>query len=226
MVDSSLGGKTGVDLPQGKNLVGAFHSPRLVLADPKTLESLPAAELCSGMAEAVKAGIIADAQLFSLFTRGWEAAHHNLDEIVRRAMAVKIGVIEQDPFEQGRRAALNLGHTIGHAVELTSGFRLRHGEAVSIGMVVETELAEHLSIAPKGLAEVIRKTLTGLNLPTAIPPNMDHGQLIKTMRKDKKRAAGTHRFALPARIGQVEVGIQVEESTILDLLRLSVERNA
>jgi shikimate kinase/3-dehydroquinate synthase len=197
MVDSSLGGKTGVDLPQGKNLVGAFHSPRLVLADPSTLASLPVEELRSGMAEAVKAGIIADPLLFNRFTYGWESARQNLDEIVRRAMAVKIGVIEQDPFEQGQRAALNLGHTIGH----------------------ETELAEKLGLARPGLAEVIRKTLADLQLPTRIPANLDLDQIFMAMRKDKKRAAGAHRFALPTRIGQVQVGVQVEEAVVLDLFR-------
>jgi 3-dehydroquinate synthase len=219
MVDSSLGGKTGVDLPQGKNLVGAFHSPRLVLADPETLQTLPVEELRSGMAEAVKAGIIADPELFSIFTKGWEAVLQRLDEIVRRAMAVKIAIIEQDPFEQGQRAALNLGHTIGHAVELASGFRLRHGEAVAIGMSVEAELAETLGIARLGLAGVIRKTLGGLNLPTRIASELDKEQIITAMRKDKKRAGGTHRFALPARIGQVQVGVQVEEAVILDALQ-------
>lgn len=219
MVDSSLGGKTGVDLPQGKNLVGAFHSPRLVLADPQTLQTLPVEELRSGMAEAVKAGIIADPQLFGLFTKGWQATLPHLDEIVRRATAVKIAVIEQDPFEQGPRAALNLGHTIGHAVELASGFRLRHGEAIAIGMVAEAGLAESLGIARPGLAEVIRKTLSGLDLPTRFPTELDQEQIILAMRKDKKRAGGTHRFALPARIGQVQVGVLVEEAAILDILR-------
>ena len=221
MVDSSLGGKTGVDLPQGKNLVGAFHSPRLVLADPATLASLPVEELRSGMSEAVKAGVIADPELFTLFTQGWQAATRSLETIVRRAMAVKIGVIEQDPYEQGLRASLNLGHTIGHGVELASGFRLRHGEAVAIGMVAETELAEQLGIARPGLANVLRKTLLGLDLPTWIPAALDHGQILAAMRKDKKRAGGSHRFALPARIGKVEVGVQVEETAILDCLRKS-----
>lgn len=219
MVDSSLGGKTGVDLPQGKNLVGAFHSPRLVLADPTTLKSLPVEELRSGMAEAVKAGIIADPLLFNLFTQGWDAVLQYLDEIVRRAMAVKISVIEQDPFEQGQRAALNLGHTIGHAVELASSFRLRHGEAIAIGMAAEAELAEKMGLARPGLAQVIRKTLTGLQLPTRIPAELNQEQILVAMRSDKKRAAGSHRFALPLRIGQVQVGVQVEEAVILDSLR-------
>ena len=169
MVDATLGGKTGVDLPQGKNLVGAFHPPSLVLADPRLLATLPEAELRSGMAEVVKHGILADEQLFARCAQGWAAVTADLDEIVRRAMAVKIGFIQSDPYEKGLRAALNLGHTVGHAVELASAFRLRHGEAVSIGLAVEARLAEDAGIADAGLAETIRACLQGLGLPTADP---------------------------------------------------------
>jgi shikimate kinase / 3-dehydroquinate synthase len=226
MVDASLGGKTGVDLPQGKNLAGAFHSPRMVLADPATLTTLPPEELRSGLAEVVKAGIIADPLLFNRCLQGWETVSQNLDEIVRRAMAVKIGVIEQDPYEQGQRAALNLGHTIGHAVELASGYQLRHGEAVSVGLVAEAELAEKLGLARSGLAQVIRKALGGLGLPVEVPPGLAHQQIIMAMRKDKKRSGGTHRFALPVRLGRVQTGVQVEETAILDLLNLAGRRQA
>ena len=159
MVDASLGGKTGADLPRGKNLVGAFHPPRLVLADPTTLASLPEAELRSGLAEVVKAGVIGDEALFRLCAQGWDGVLEAMDNVVRRSMAVKIRLIQEDPYEKGQRAALNLGHTIGHALEAGSGYRLRHGEAVAIGMVAAARLSERLGIAQVGLAEEIAAAL-------------------------------------------------------------------
>ena len=214
MVDASLGGKTGVDLPQGKNLVGAFHPPRLVLADPLVLFSLPEVELRSGLAEVVKAGVIADQQLFTLCSQGWGAVQRELVDVVRRAVAVKISVIEEDPYEKGRRASLNLGHTIGHAIELVSGFSLRHGEAVAIGMVAEARLAERLGIAQSGLADEIRRVLNVLGLPVEIPPALDRQAILAAMQVDKKRHAGSMRFALPAHIGDVKVGVEVNEEDV------------
>jgi 3-dehydroquinate synthetase len=178
------------------------------------------------MAEVVKAGIIADPLLFNRCAQGWQAVRSNLDEIVSRSMAIKIGVIEQDPYEQGLRAALNLGHTIGHAVELASRFQLRHGEAIAVGLVAEAELAEMLGLAQPGLAQVIRKALTGLGLPVELPPGLSQESLIMAMRKDKKRAGGAHRFALPVQIGQVHIGVEVEETAILDLLNKTGRRHA
>ena len=242
MVDASMGGKTGFDLPEGKNLVGAFHPPRLVLADPETLATLPKRELRSGMAEVVKHGIIADPELFELCKKLYpenpkglkrvitkpksmlsNASHEKnvqikpfgssntiLSEIVRRGMAVKIKIIEEDPYEQGIRAALNLGHTIGHAVELVSGFELLHGEAVAIGMVVEAKLAEKLELAESGLANHIAETLLNLGLPTEIPQHLPLPDILRTMQTDKKKSAGIIRFALPVKIGEVKVGVKVE----------------
>jgi 3-dehydroquinate synthetase len=126
-------------------------------------------------------------------------------------MAVKVRVIEADPYEQGIRAALNLGHTIGHAVELVSGFRLLHGEAVAIGTVAEARLAERLTVAGPGVVERITETLSALGLPVEIPPEMDRGELIRAMRVDKKKAAGVVRFALPVKIGEVKVGVEVKD---------------
>jgi 3-dehydroquinate synthase len=210
MVDASLGGKTGFDLSEGKNLVGAFHPPRLVLADPDALSTLPGRELRAGLAEAVKHGVIADPELFDLCARGWEAVKNRLPEVVRRGMAVKVKIIEEDPYEKGLRAALNLGHTIGHAVELVSGFSLLHGEAVAVGIVAEARLAERLTVAGQGLSDALAETLTELGLPVEIPENMDRGELIRAMRMDKKKAAGVVRFALPVKIGEVKVGVEVE----------------
>ncbi len=209
MVDASLGGKTGFDLPEGKNLVGAFHPPRLVLADPDALATLPERELRAGLAEVVKHGVIADLALFDLCSKGWDTVIACLPEVVRRGMAVKVKIIEEDPYEKGVRAALNLGHTIGHAVELVSGFSLLHGEAVAIGMVAEARLAEHLTVAEQGLSEALAGTLMALGLPVQIPVYLDRGHLVRAMRVDKKRAAGMIRFALPVRIGEVKVGVEM-----------------
>lgn len=205
MVDASLGGKTGFDLPEGKNLIGSFYPPKLVLADPQVLRTLPDAEFISGMAEVVKHGIISDPELFDLCSRGLDWVKANLEEIVKRAMAVKVKIIEEDPYEKGFRAALNLGHTVGHAVELVSGFELRHGEAVAIGMVVEAKYAERIGIAKIGLAQVVADVLSRLGLRTSIPKGMPSEEIIRAMRVDKKKNAGAIRFALPKEIGQVEL---------------------
>ena len=205
MVDASIGGKTGFDLPEGKNLVGSFHPPKLVLADPSLLLTLPERELVSGMAEVVKHGIISDPDLFAMCNRGMDWVKNNLEEIVKHAMAVKIKVIEEDPYEQGIRATLNLGHTVGHAVELVSKFELRHGEAIAIGTVAETRYAEERSIAEKGLADKIAGTLSALGLPTEIPKEMPREEIVSAMRVDKKKNAKVIRFALPAEIGRVEL---------------------
>jgi len=205
MVDASLGGKTGFDLPEGKNLIGSFYPPKLVLADPQVLKTLPEEEFRSGLAEVVKHGIISDPELFNLCGRGLDWIKENLEEIVRRAMAVKIKIIEEDPYEKGFRAALNLGHTVGHAVEIVSGFRLRHGEAVAIGMVAEAKLAQRLTVAGKGLSETVTETLKALSLPIQIPGELSREEIIRAMRVDKKKSNGIMRFALPVEIGKVEL---------------------
>jgi 3-dehydroquinate synthase len=215
MVDSSLGGKTGFDLPQGKNLIGTFFPPRLVLANPYLLATLPVRELRCGLAEVVKHGIIADPTLFQLCQHPLPEVKSNLLEIVRRAMAVKIQVIEADPYERGLRASLNLGHTLGHAVESASNFRLKHGEAIAIGLVAEARLAERMGIAKKGLAGHIAQTLTGLGLPVEIPPTILRESIVRFMRMDKKREKGVVKFALPVDIGKVQVGVAVEDLNLV-----------
>jgi 3-dehydroquinate synthase len=221
MVDASLGGKTGADLPQGKNLVGAFHAPRLVLADPQLLGSLPPVELRCGMAEVVKHGVIGDADLFAACQDGGPLAgpggQADWGEIVRRSMGVKVHVIQEDPFEKGRRAVLNFGHTVGHAVEAASGLRIRHGEAVSIGMVAETRLAEEMGLAEAGLAERLAHTLAALGLPVELPADLDGRELLAAVGVDKKRQAGKARFSLPVRIGEVSYGVIVEEAALCRL---------
>jgi shikimate kinase/3-dehydroquinate synthase len=205
MVDASLGGKTGFDLPAGKNLIGSFYPPRLVLGDPQVLSTLPEVEFISGMAEVVKTGMIADPDLFALCNRGLDRVKSNLETVIKRALAVKIRIIEQDPYENGCRALLNFGHTVGHAVELVSGFKIRHGEAVAIGMVTETRLAERLSLARKGLSTEVAECLKRLHLPVRIPTQLQHEELIRAILMDKKKVKGIVRFALPVEIGQVEL---------------------
>lgn len=205
MVDASLGGKTGFDLPEGKNLIGSFYPPKLVLADPQLLHTLPQAELISGMAEVVKHGIISDPELFSFCARGLDWVKNNLDEIVKRAMAVKIKVIEEDPYEKGIRAALNLGHTVGHAIELVSKFKLRHGEVIAIGMVAEAKYAVRVGVADKGVDEAIAESLKALGLPIHIPKEMPRDEIIRAMRMDKKKNANSIRFALPVEIGKIKL---------------------
>jgi len=205
MVDASLGGKTGFDLPEGKNLIGAFYPPKLVLADPQLLGTLPEAELISGMAEVVKHGIISDPELFNLCSRGLGWVKNNLEEVVKRAMAVKIKVIEEDPYEKGIRAALNLGHTVGHAVELVSKFKLRHGEAIAIGTVAEAKYSARIGLAGVGLVEAVTESFKSLGLPIQIPEAMPREEIIRAMRVDKKKNAKAIRFALPVEIGRVEL---------------------
>ena len=205
MVDASLGGKTGFDLPEGKNLIGSFYPPKLVLADPQLLGTLPEAELISGMAEVVKHGIISDPELFNLCLRGLDWVKNNLEEVIKHAMAVKIKVIEEDPYEKGIRAALNLGHTVGHAVELVSKFELRHGEAIAIGTVAEAKYAARVGLAGDGLVEAVTESFKSLGLPIQIPEAMPREEIIRAMRVDKKKNAKAIRFALPVEIGRVEL---------------------
>jgi shikimate kinase/3-dehydroquinate synthase len=218
MVDASVGGKTGANLAQGKNLIGAFHAPRLVLASPATLSTLPDLELRNGLAETVKTGVIGDPELFELCAQGELAVRSQLEYIVRRAIAVKIKVIEEDPYETGLRETLNLGHTIGHAVEKVSDYKIHHGEAVSIGMVAEVRLSQALGLAVDGLADQLIGVLRGLNLPVEAPEGIDKDSLVAAMKMDKKRAGGMVRFSLPIRVGEVRTGIEVEAAEAIEFL--------
>jgi 3-dehydroquinate synthetase len=141
--------------------------------------------------------------------------NERLEEIVRRAMAVKVRVIQIDPYEQNERAKLNLGHTLGHAIEHASGYRLRHGEAVAIGMVAAARLSERLGIGERGLAETIERVLRGLDLPTEVPPDLPRERVLQAIGVDKKRASGKVRLVLPVRIGEVRSGIEIDDLGML-----------
>lgn len=210
MVDASIGGKTGFDLPQGKNLVGSFYPPKLVVIDPTALKTLPHQELISGMAEVIKHGIISDPILFEECSHGLATIQENFEDLIKQAVKVKVDVIEEDPFENGKRASLNLGHTIGHAVEMASKFHLTHGEAIAIGLVAESRLAEKMGLAETGLTEKIEVALKGFGLPTSRPENLSNSELIGFMRNDKKKAGQMIHFALPVRIGEVRTGVAIE----------------
>jgi 3-dehydroquinate synthase len=205
MIDSSIGGKTGVDVPAGKNLLGAFHQPRLVVADLDVLATLPATQLAAGVAEAVKHGVIADARYFEFLESEHSAIRQKdpvaIERLVGRSVELKADVVARDERESGLRAVLNFGHTIGHAVEATSKFEVLHGEAVAIGMAYEARLAERLEIAEPGTATRITRVLDGFGLPQHIPSGTGIDDLLAAMRHDKKARSGAIRFALPRRIG-------------------------
>jgi shikimate kinase/3-dehydroquinate synthase len=229
MVDASVGGKTGVDLPQGKNLVGAFKQPACVTVDPTVLETLEEAEFRSGMAEVIKHSVIADPDLFAeLEEPGGQSTsgstRHTLTPAqIARALRVKIDIVEEDPYEQGRRAVLNLGHTVGHALEKLSDFELRHGEAVSVGMVVAARIAVRLGLADSSVPERLEAVLAAWDLPLhcRVPrwPQFQAGTIWQAMAHDKKRRGDTLRWVLPLTIGEVTIADDVPRQTVLAILR-------
>ncbi|MFQ5614277.1 MAG: 3-dehydroquinate synthase [Anaerolineae bacterium] len=209
MVDSSVGGKVGVDLPQGKNLVGAFKQPELVIIDPAVLKTLPAVEFRAGLAEVIKHAIIASPELFEALGSG----NFALPWMIHEAVQVKVVIVEEDPFEQGRRAVLNLGHTFAHAFEQLSAYRLRHGEAVAMGLVCAAHLAADLGHCSPQFVEAVTGLLEHVELPVS-PPPYPPAEVWAAMRTDKKRRGKTVRFVLPRGIGDVAVFNDVPQSAV------------
>ena len=205
MVDAALGGKTGVDVPAGKNLVGAFHPPVLVAADLDALDSLPPRHWREGLAETVKHAAMADAALFAWLEaegpRLLRAAGRRRAALVRRSAAVKLRLVQRDATERGPRMQLNFGHTLGHAWEAASHYRMRHGTAVARGMVAEARLGERLGVTAPGTAERLARLLARLGLPTA-PPPLPPEAVLAFLRRDKKVRMGEVRLAVPAAIGR------------------------
>ena len=195
MVDASTGGKTGCDLPEGKNLAGAFHSPRLVVIDTDFLKTLPANRIADGMAEMIKHEIIA----------GSEEVRGKSEELrIADNLSVKVNIVREDPFEtKGRRLLLNCGHTVAHAVEKLSDYRISHGEAVAIGCVEEAKLAVKLGLAKPEWPDELASVFSAAKLPTKLPDGMDFEMMKPVMRGDKKRAGNTVTFALPCGWGDV-----------------------
>lgn len=226
MVDAAIGGKTGVNHPQGKNLIGAFHQPRLVLIDPAVLKTLPVREFRAGMAEVIKYGVIWDAELFTQM----EAAKHLnqmryikpelIDSILTRSCQAKADVVSKDEKEAGLRAILNYGHTIGHAVESLTGYRVvNHGEAVGIGMVAAGQIAVELGMWKQEETERQNALITKAGLPTKLPDGVDIEAIIAALQTDKKVKDGKVRFILPTQIGVVTVTDQVSADTIRQVLQ-------
>lgn len=223
-VDSSVGGKVGINHPHAKNIIGAFHQPVGVWVDTSTLETLPVRELQCGLAEVVKYGVILDAAFFDELEANSQAildrSPNALRRIIARSCELKADVVSRDEREEtGLRAVLNFGHTIGHAIEAVAGYGggFQHGEAVSVGMVAESRLAERLGwIGPDVTARLIR-LLERFGLPTSAP-GLDHQSLINAMGRDKKNRGGKIRFVLPERIGHVVLTDAPTESDILACL--------
>lgn len=217
-IDSSVGGKTAVDLEAGKNLAGAFYQPKLVLCDTDVLQTLPEVVFADGIAEALKYGVLGDAALFEKIAGG--DFRQDLEEIIETCISMKRDVVEEDEFDTGKRQLLNLGHTFGHAIEQKSHFQMTHGHAVAIGMHLIAKAAEAKGIAEKGTAAAIAKALEQNQLPketTFSPAEVAEGTL-----RDKKRRGGTISFVFPKKIGACKiVKISVEE--VEELARTAME---
>jgi len=207
MVDASVGGKTGINTPHGKNLIGAFHPPKAVLADPRTLLTLSDPVFRAGLAEAVKHGLVADAKYFDWIdaeaTRIRARELDVLARLVSRSVELKAAIVSRDEREAGERAILNAGHTLGHALEHATGYRLDHGEAVALGLVAECRLAEAMGIATSGLAERVAGVLERLNLPTTLRVAVDPDAVIGAAAFDKKSRHHVLRLALPESVGHM-----------------------
>lgn len=212
-VDSAVGGKTGVNAAGGKNLIGAFHQPRLVIADVTTLGSLPPRERNQGYAEIIKHGVIRDREMLtSLETSG----DGDLSTLISRNVAIKAAIVVADEFEiSGERALLNFGHTIGHAIENAAGYgRLFHGEAISLGIVAACDLSVRIAGLPEAAREFVKELLRCHNLPTQLPGDIATGRILEAIKTDKKFAKGEIRFVLSAGLGSAFVSENVKMADI------------
>ena len=205
-VDSSVGGKTGVDLPEGKNLLGTFYQPRRVYIDYGVLSTLPFEHLKNGLAEVVKYGCIWSADLFSFLEEQAERLLHYdaeaLEHIIYESCRIKAEVVSQDEREAGLRRVLNFGHTIGHAIEAAAGYKVLHGFCVAVGMVAAARLSETLGVARKGLGERVEELLGRLDLPTRLPQSISVEAVLQYLRADKKVWRGKLTFVLLKEIGK------------------------
>ncbi len=222
-VDSSVGGKTGVDTPSGKNLIGAFHQPIAVYADVELLSTLEPAHIVEGVAEVIKYGVIKDPELFAFLEENMDAVLNSneraLLHIIERGCSIKARVVEEDEKEADLRKILNFGHTVGHAVENLSGYSIPHGGAVAIGMVAEARISQAMGLLPESETRRIEDLIKSAGLPFEIPSGMDGARLFEAMKLDKKVRAGNVEMALPRAIGEMAtVGgshcIAVDESVL------------
>ena len=218
MVDASVGGKVGVNVPQGKNLIGAFHQPVAVVIDPLVLQTLAPRELRCGMAECVKHGVIRDGKLFRWIDENWAKIQaidtKALVELISRNVAIKAAVVMEDEKESGVRAHLNFGHTFAHAIEATSGYgQIEHGEAVALGMVAATHLAIDAGICEANLLEPLIGLLEKIGLPTSAAL-VETEALLAAMRLDKKVADSKIRLVLPTKMGRVTIVNDIDDDAI------------
>ena len=226
MVDTSIGGKVGLDVPHGKNLIGLFKQPRAVVADVATLQTLSRREFASGMAEVVKHAVLAGGPLLTELERGqWHGMSHEerdalgrLQALVAQAIQVKIAIVQDDPFEASRRAVLNLGHTFAYAFEQVGGGALTHGEAVGVGLVAAARLSEQLGLAATGLADRVETLVGGVGLATSLPAAMPVDALAEAMHRDKKRKDGKLRFVVLRDVGDPVVTEDVPASRLAEVL--------
>ncbi len=226
MVDAAIGGKTGVNHPQGKNLIGAFHQPRLVLIDPQVLNTLPVREFRAGIAEVIKYGVIWDAQLFTQMEQSQRLDQLQylepelLVEILERSAKAKADIVSKDEKEAGLRAILNYGHTVGHAVESLTGYRLvNHGEAVAIGMVAAGQLAVNLQFWDQTAQDRQIALIKKAGLPTQLPVEVDIEAILAALQLDKKVEAGRVRFVFPTQIGAATITDRVSSEAIRVVLQ-------
>lgn len=222
-VDAAIGGKTGVNLPQGKNLVGTFYQPRAVLCDPATLATLPPREYVSGLGEVVKYGMIRDVELFAALERHIEGLRARspevLEDVVFRCASIKAAVVREDERESGLRAILNYGHTIGHALEAAGDYRaLSHGEAVAVGMEAEAVIALKMGLAPLEVLAAQNRLLKLCGLPTRVR-RLPRRRILSALRLDKKGVDGRARFVLPQAVGRVRWGVEAPDEFIDAALR-------
>jgi shikimate kinase/3-dehydroquinate synthase len=224
MVDAGIGGKTGIDLPHSKNSIGAFHQPEWVVADPGALDSLPLREWACGFAEVIKTGLLAGGRLWAL-VREWQPGRGSPDqrlELIRRCSAYKARIVAEDPHELGRRAVLNLGHTIGHAVEAAGGYRqFAHGEAVAVGLLPALWLSAQVCGLDAGLEGEVRELLERHELPT-VARDVDAAAVIEAMGRDKKARSGHVRFSLLEDVGRPVWGIEPGDDLVGEAVRRAV----
>ena len=214
MVDASVGGKTGVDLPQGKNLVGAFKQPATVLIDSETLHTLPDEELNAGNAENIKHGIIGSPALLEQI----EQSTHINHALLLRSIQVKQRLVQADPFDTGLRMQLNLGHTFGHAIEQVSRYTVRHGEAVGIGLICSAHLSAKLGYCSPDLPQEVANWVSNAGLPTKVPASCPPEKLWQAMGSDKKKKGTTRRFVLIRDVGDVFVADDVPKQIVIEIL--------
>ncbi len=221
-VDSSVGGKTGVDIPEGKNLVGCFYQPKCVLIDPTVLQQLPSGELLNGLAEVIKYGVIYDSDFFNFLVTNQKAILEQdiaiIEAVIAHCCTIKAEVVAADEREADLRRILNYGHTLGHAVEAASDFTIAHGSAVAIGMVAVNKIAVAKALLGAERAEKVHDLLVAYGLPVTVPAELDRSQMKGFLLTDKKTVGGKPFFVLPTQIGKVLITDDVEEDFIDEAL--------